>query len=69
MLDSDVILAVYNLNRSLQELSLKRDQIDEAIESLLELKKDITTYTQVAADNVRNLYTLIANGKGSITKQ
>jgi len=37
----NLTLVVYNVNRALQELYLHSEQIDEAMDSLKELKKSI----------------------------
>lgn len=52
----NLTLVVYNVNRALQELHLHSEQIDEAIDSLKELKKSILHNISVAKESMEALY-------------
>ena len=49
-------LVVYNVNRALQEMDLHCEQIDDAMESLKELKKSILHNISVAKQSMEALY-------------
>jgi hypothetical protein len=52
----NLTLVVYNVNRALQELTLHCEQIDDAMESLKELKKSILHNISVAKQSMEALY-------------
>jgi len=52
----NLTLVVYNVNRALQELNLHCEQIDDAMESLKELKKSILHNISVAKQSMEALY-------------
>ena len=52
----NLTLVVYNVNRALQELNLHCEQIDEAMDSLRELKKSILHNVSVAKESMEALY-------------
>lgn len=52
----NLTLVVYNVNRALQELNLHCEQIDEAMDSLKELKKSILHNISVAKESMEVLY-------------
>lgn len=56
MVGSDTALAIYNVNRALQELTLSCDRIDEAMDYLKELKSMILHNISIAKESVELLY-------------
>jgi len=54
-------LVVYNVNRALQEMDLHCEQIDDAMESLKELKKSILHNISVAKQSMEALYNAVRN--------
>jgi len=52
----NLTLVVYNVNRALQELTLHCEQVDEAMDSLKELKKSILHNISVAKESMEALY-------------
>jgi hypothetical protein len=56
MVSSDTALAIYNVNRALQEVRLHCDQIDEAMDYLKDLKKTILHNISIAKESVELLY-------------
>jgi hypothetical protein len=52
----NLTLVVYNVNRALQELTLHCEQVDDAMESLKELKKSILHNISVAKQSMEALY-------------
>jgi hypothetical protein len=59
----NLTLVVYNVNRALQELTLHCEQIDDAMESLKELKKSILHNISVAKQSMEALYNAERNIK------
>ena len=52
----NLTLVVYNVNRALQELNLHCEQIDEAVDNLMGLKKSILHNISVAKESMEALY-------------
>jgi hypothetical protein len=59
MLNSNVVLALFTVNRCLQEVRLQQDTIDLAVENLLILKREANKNIEVAQDNLRALFVLL----------
>jgi len=59
----NLTLVVYNVNRALQELNLHCEQIDDAMESLKELRKSILHNISVAKQSMEALYNAERNIK------
>ena len=59
MLNSNVVLALFTVNRCLQEVRLQQDTIDLAVENLLILKREANKNIEVAQDILRALFVLL----------
>lgn len=64
MSDNITRIAVYNVNRAMQEMRLNAQRIDEAIEDLEDHKKILEHNLSVAEESIKALYNVI-DGKNN----